>query len=263
MTTSSRRSCDEIRMAALARLDGEAADLDVPARSRRMRWVASRAGPSSSGSRTLHRDAGAGWTTRQLDVDLWRGLRPRLAASAPPVPAREASGRLLALTGALAAWRLAQLLLDCARAGRQLDCAARARRRGAVAAHRRSVCDSACLPINCQEKGASMNKTDPDVVLAQRYAYATVALVVGLLSFVNFLGFEKSILAIDPRAQGVGPGARAGAHRPKILGEGRHRHRRGADRAGRDDHPAEPRPHSEDHRSLPRAGGRDLTVRCP
>jgi len=41
-----------------------------------------------------------------------------------------------------------------------------------------------------------MNKTDPDVVLAQRYAYATVALVVGLLSFVNFLGFEKSILAM-------------------------------------------------------------------
>jgi hypothetical protein len=32
--------------------------------------------------------------------------------------------------------------------------------------------------------------------MAQRYAYATVALVVGLLSFVNLFGFEKSILAI-------------------------------------------------------------------
>jgi hypothetical protein len=41
-----------------------------------------------------------------------------------------------------------------------------------------------------------MNQTDPSAVLAQRYAYATVALVVGLLSFVNLFGFEKSILAI-------------------------------------------------------------------
>lgn len=41
-----------------------------------------------------------------------------------------------------------------------------------------------------------MNQTDSNVVLAQRYAYATVALVVGLLSFVNLFGFEKSILAI-------------------------------------------------------------------
>jgi len=41
-----------------------------------------------------------------------------------------------------------------------------------------------------------MTQTDSNVVLAQRYAYATVALVVGLLSFVNLFGFEKSILAI-------------------------------------------------------------------
>ena len=41
-----------------------------------------------------------------------------------------------------------------------------------------------------------MNQTDPSVVLAQRYAYATVALVIGLLSFVNLFGFEKSILAV-------------------------------------------------------------------
>jgi len=41
-----------------------------------------------------------------------------------------------------------------------------------------------------------MNQTHSDVVLAQRYAYATIALVVGLLSFVNFFGFEKSILAV-------------------------------------------------------------------
>ena len=41
-----------------------------------------------------------------------------------------------------------------------------------------------------------MNQTDSNVVLAQRYTYATVALVIGLLSFVNLLGFEKAILAV-------------------------------------------------------------------
>lgn len=41
-----------------------------------------------------------------------------------------------------------------------------------------------------------MNQSHSDAVLAQRYAYATVALVVGLLSFVNFFGIEKSILAV-------------------------------------------------------------------
>jgi hypothetical protein len=41
-----------------------------------------------------------------------------------------------------------------------------------------------------------MNQADSNVVLAQRYTYATVALIVGLLSFVNLFGFEKSILAV-------------------------------------------------------------------
>ena len=41
-----------------------------------------------------------------------------------------------------------------------------------------------------------MNQTDSNVVLAQRYSYASVALVIGLLSFVNLFGLEKSILAI-------------------------------------------------------------------
>jgi hypothetical protein len=109
MTTSSRRSCDEIRMAALARLDGEAADLAPseieahamgcePCRTELVRLA------------DLHRDLGrVGY--EQLDVDLWRGLRPRLAESAPPVAARDVRA-IVALTGALAAWRLAQLLLD-------------------------------------------------------------------------------------------------------------------------------------------------------
>jgi hypothetical protein len=41
-----------------------------------------------------------------------------------------------------------------------------------------------------------MNQADHAAVASQRYAYATIALVVGLLSFVNLFGFEKSILAI-------------------------------------------------------------------
>lgn len=53
-----------------------------------------------------------------------------------------------------------------------------------------------------------MNPIDSNVVLAQRYVYATVALVVGLLSFVNLFGFEKSILAIvlGLKALGKEPG---------------------------------------------------------
>ena len=34
------------------------------------------------------------------------------------------------------------------------------------------------------------------VILGQKYAYATAALVIGLASFINLLGFEKAILAI-------------------------------------------------------------------
>ena len=33
-------------------------------------------------------------------------------------------------------------------------------------------------------------------IAAQRYTYATIALVVGLLSFINLFGIEKSILAV-------------------------------------------------------------------
>jgi hypothetical protein len=40
-----------------------------------------------------------------------------------------------------------------------------------------------------------MTNQDAGFALGQRYAFATLALVVGVLSYVNFLGFEKSILA--------------------------------------------------------------------
>jgi|SRR5215813_3156119 len=35
-----------------------------------------------------------------------------------------------------------------------------------------------------------------NVVLGQKYAYATIALVLGIASFINLLGMEKAILAI-------------------------------------------------------------------
>jgi hypothetical protein len=35
-----------------------------------------------------------------------------------------------------------------------------------------------------------------NVVLGQKYAYATIALIIGVASFVNLLGMEKAILAI-------------------------------------------------------------------
>jgi hypothetical protein len=41
-----------------------------------------------------------------------------------------------------------------------------------------------------------MNEPDSEVILAQRYTYPTVALVIGVLSFVNLFGFEKSVLAM-------------------------------------------------------------------
>ena len=42
-----------------------------------------------------------------------------------------------------------------------------------------------------------MNTADKDsVILGQRYAFATVSLVLGVSCFINLLGLEKAILAI-------------------------------------------------------------------
>ena len=38
--------------------------------------------------------------------------------------------------------------------------------------------------------------SNSDVVLGQKYAYATAALLVGIISYIQCLGFERSILAI-------------------------------------------------------------------
>ena len=40
------------------------------------------------------------------------------------------------------------------------------------------------------------DETQTHVVLGQKYAYATISLILGISCFVNFLGLEKGILAI-------------------------------------------------------------------
>jgi hypothetical protein len=40
------------------------------------------------------------------------------------------------------------------------------------------------------------NQTRESLILGQKYAFATASLILGILSFVNLLGFEKPILAI-------------------------------------------------------------------
>ena len=38
--------------------------------------------------------------------------------------------------------------------------------------------------------------SNPDVVLGQKYAYATAALLVGIISYIQLLGIERAVLAI-------------------------------------------------------------------
>lgn len=42
----------------------------------------------------------------------------------------------------------------------------------------------------------SENEISKHVVLGQKYAYATVSLVVGILCFINLAGMEKAVLAV-------------------------------------------------------------------
>lgn len=42
----------------------------------------------------------------------------------------------------------------------------------------------------------TMNRETNDAVLGQKYAYATVSLVLGVASFINLVGMEKGLLAI-------------------------------------------------------------------
>jgi predicted anti-sigma-YlaC factor YlaD len=100
--------CDEVRMAALARLDGE------PARLTSEEVDAHAAGCTACQAALadlagLHAALGRVEYER-LDVDLWPAVRQRITSDSSH---RVAEIRvLLVLTAALVAWRLAQLLLD-------------------------------------------------------------------------------------------------------------------------------------------------------
>ncbi|HUF26026.1 MAG TPA: zf-HC2 domain-containing protein [Gemmatimonadaceae bacterium] len=115
MTTRPTHSCDEVRMAALAALDGERAGLtshDVEAHL--ADCVSCRT--ALAGLATLHADLGR-VDYERLDVDLWPVLERRVAVDVPHRAGRGDStrrevGAILGLTVVLVAWRLAQLLLD-------------------------------------------------------------------------------------------------------------------------------------------------------
>jgi hypothetical protein len=109
MTTEDSLRCAEVRMAALARLDGESAELssaqiDGHIAGCRACQVAL-AGLTSVHSGLDRMDY------ERLDVDLWPSLAKQVSASVPQRSRREHRA-ILGLTAVLVAWRLAQLLLD-------------------------------------------------------------------------------------------------------------------------------------------------------
>ena len=100
--------CDEVRMAALARLDGEPAHLSSAEVDAHAAGCAA-CQAALAGLTALHGSLDR-VDYEWLDEDLWPAVRQRLAADSS---SRAAEIRaLLGLTAALVAWRLAQLLLD-------------------------------------------------------------------------------------------------------------------------------------------------------
>jgi predicted anti-sigma-YlaC factor YlaD len=100
--------CDEVRMAALARLDGE------PARLTSEEVDAHTAGCGAcqaalAGFRALHGSLDR-VDYERLNVDLWPAVRQRLATDSSYRTGEVWA--LLGLTAALVAWRLAQLLIE-------------------------------------------------------------------------------------------------------------------------------------------------------
>ena len=109
MTTETQPpGCDDVQVAALARLDGEPARLtaeEVHAHAARCEACQAALADFAALHGALDRV-----DYERLDVNLWPTVRQRLDADAS-YRASE-SGALLGLTAALVAWRLAQLLLE-------------------------------------------------------------------------------------------------------------------------------------------------------
>ncbi len=100
--------CDEVRMAALARLDGEPAHLtseEVDAHTA----SCGACHAAVAGFTALHESLER-VDYERLNVDLWPAVLERLAADSSHRTAE--IWALLGLTAALVAWRLAQLLLE-------------------------------------------------------------------------------------------------------------------------------------------------------
>ena len=108
MTTKSQPPrCEEVQMAALARLDGEPAQLTI-AEVDAHAASCDACQAALAGFATLHRALDR-VDYERLDADLWPSIQQRLAAGSSY---RGEIAALLGLTAALVAWRLAQLLLD-------------------------------------------------------------------------------------------------------------------------------------------------------
>ena len=108
MTTKSQPpGCDEVQMAALARLDGEPAQLTI-AEVDAHTASCDACQAALAGFATLH-SALDRVDYERLDADLWPSIRQQLAKDSSY---RGEIAALLGLTAALVAWRLAQLLLE-------------------------------------------------------------------------------------------------------------------------------------------------------
>jgi predicted anti-sigma-YlaC factor YlaD len=109
MTTETQPPrCDEVQMAALARLDGEPAHLtseEVDAHA-----AGCGACRAAVASFTVLHASLERVDYERLNVDLWPAVQQRLSAASSHRTAE--IWALLGLTAALAAWRLAQLLLE-------------------------------------------------------------------------------------------------------------------------------------------------------
>ena len=100
--------CDEVRMAVLARLDGEPAHLtsaEVDAHT-----ATCSACQAAVADLTALHGALDRVDYERLDAELWPAIRQRLPADSSHRAAEISA--LLGLTAALVAWRLAQLLLE-------------------------------------------------------------------------------------------------------------------------------------------------------
>jgi predicted anti-sigma-YlaC factor YlaD len=108
-TTNESRRCDDVQMAAMARVDGEPAGLTSDEIDAHVRGC-DNCRAALADLTTLYAKLDR-LDYDQLDVDVWPAVHRRIASSTPPRMLRERDA-ILGLAVVLGAWRLAQLLLD-------------------------------------------------------------------------------------------------------------------------------------------------------